>query len=275
MPPTPLPSAFRGVWRARAQSIRIAALDLDDTLLTPGKEVSARTQAALEAWVSTGRQLILATGRPPRLAKAVPDFLRDVPMICYNGAWIETQGKVLYRNVIPAAAAQAFLRRILTRYPDQWLGLEAEDMLYEPRKARPQFESVVCDLRTVHKPAAKIILRPSQLEPGQEAWIRKALPPGCVWLGSVQYDIGQIMAPDTDKATALAWWLEANGLSFAQVVAVGDDTNDARMVACAATGVAMGNAVPEVQDAADFITADNRADGAARVLESIVASDAG
>lgn len=275
MTPAPLPSSFSGVWRARAQSIRLAALDLDDTLLTPGKEVSARTQAALEAWVHTGRQVLLATGRPPRYAKAVPDFLRDAPMICYNGAWIETQGRILYRNDIPAADAQAFLCRILTRYPDQWLGLEADDALYEPRKSRPHFDSVVCDLRTVHKPAAKIILRPSEMAPGQEEWIRNALPSGCIWLNSVQYDICQIMAPHTDKATALAWWLEANGMSFAQVVAVGDDTNDARMVACAATGVAMGNAVPEVQRAADFVTADNRADGAARVLESIVASDAG
>ena len=55
------------------------------------------------------------------------------------------------------------------------------------------------------------------------------------------------------------------------VISFGDDVNDVEMVAEAGLGVAMANAVPEVIEVADRITASNTEDGVAVVLEEFFA----
>ena len=47
----------------------------------------------------------------------------------------------------------------------------------------------------------------------------------------------------------------------------GDQLNDLSMIVAAGTGVAMGNAAPELKAAADYITADCNADGVALAVE--------
>ena len=52
---------------------------------------------------------------------------------------------------------------------------------------------------------------------------------------------------------------------------MGDGRNDVEMLAWAGRGVAMGQAVPEVQAAADEVTASVDEDGVALVLENLLA----
>lgn len=276
MTPQPLPPAFSGLWKERAQAIRVAALDMDGTLLTDQGEVSARTQAMLQAWTAAGRQIVLATGRAPRQVRRTAAILPDAVLICYNGAWIESHGQTVFRHRFSLADTRAFLNRVLSRYPALAIGLEADDTLYVSRalysRIRSQFKCTVCDPRALRQPAIKIILVPSCLEPEQRRWVKASLPPRSAWLEHAQYDLIQIGAPGTDKAMALARWLQTQSLSFDHVAAVGDDVNDVDMIARARLGVAMGNAVPEARRVADFVTADNQADGVARVLESVLAA---
>ena len=51
------------------------------------------------------------------------------------------------------------------------------------------------------------------------------------------------------------------------MIAVGDSYNDISMIEAAGLGVAMGNAVEAVKQAADYETDDNEHDGVARVVE--------
>jgi hydroxymethylpyrimidine pyrophosphatase-like HAD family hydrolase len=57
------------------------------------------------------------------------------------------------------------------------------------------------------------------------------------------------------------------GVAAEDVVAFGDMPNDVPMILWAGLGVAMGNAHPEVIEAADEVTTPNSDDGLARVLE--------
>ncbi len=57
------------------------------------------------------------------------------------------------------------------------------------------------------------------------------------------------------------------GIDMSEVVAIGDEKNDIDMLQMAGMGVAMGNAVAEVKEVADYITLDNNHDGAALALE--------
>ena len=61
------------------------------------------------------------------------------------------------------------------------------------------------------------------------------------------------------------------GVAADQVVAFGDMPNDGALLGWAGTGVAMGNAHPDLMAIADRVTAGNDQDGVARVLEQLFA----
>jgi HAD superfamily hydrolase (TIGR01484 family) len=78
------------------------------------------------------------------------------------------------------------------------------------------------------------------------------------------------LPPGLNKAVGLGWLAEHLGVPRAAVLAVGDNDNDAPMLAWAGLGVAMGQASPEARAAADWIAPTVEADGAAVALEKFV-----
>ena len=56
-------------------------------------------------------------------------------------------------------------------------------------------------------------------------------------------------------------------------MACGDGWNDLPMIHYAGMGVAMGNAVPEVKQAAQYVTADNEHDGVGLAVEKFILED--
>ena len=79
----------------------------------------------------------------------------------------------------------------------------------------------------------------------------------------------EINAPRATKGEALAFLASHLGLKTEETLAFGDGTNDITMIRQAGTGVAMGNAAPEMLAAADRVTASNDEDGLAKILEEL------
>ena len=71
------------------------------------------------------------------------------------------------------------------------------------------------------------------------------------------------------KATGLARLMKRLGVDASDVVAFGDAGNDIEMLRLAGTGIAMGNAAPEVKAVADRVCEPCRSQGVLRVLEEI------
>lgn len=263
----------------------VLAIDLDDTLLNDSGCVSARTRAALDGWRAAGRRIVVATGRPPRSAKNVAPFLNEFPLICYNGAWIEERGDVLYRATIPLEDARRIVEAIQSSAPDCRLGVEIDDRLFINRVVEwPGAQFVDDVLAHTIRPAAKILTSLADLDAamprslnGQEVSGRaseaflRGLPSTTRALISPKYDLMQVGPIGASKAAALQWLLEGWGLTQDEVVAFGDDVNDTEMVAEAGLGVAMANATPDVLAAADRVTVSNGEDGVAVVLEELLA----
>ncbi len=76
--------------------------------------------------------------------------------------------------------------------------------------------------------------------------------------------------PDMGKGVALSQMARELGITRHQVMAIGDSPNDLDMIEYAGWGIAMGNAVECIKEKAQWITADNDADGVALALEKWV-----
>ena len=68
---------------------RMLSIDLDGTLLTSGKRITPRTEAAVRRACDAGVEVAICSARPPRSARPFYDALGlDAELIAYNGAMI-------------------------------------------------------------------------------------------------------------------------------------------------------------------------------------------
>jgi Cof subfamily protein (haloacid dehalogenase superfamily) len=78
----------------------------------------------------------------------------------------------------------------------------------------------------------------------------------------------EIGGAGVNKASALEFIAQREGIARKEILGFGDSANDIKMIEYAGVGVAMENATPEVRAAADFVTTDCEHSGVAHALEA-------
>ena len=115
----------------------------------------------------------------------------------------------------------------------------------------------------VSEPVSRVIIRDPDATAEDFVTLAKELG-----LQGTDYVVGWTawldLAPvGVSKASGLAYVAEQLGVDAADVLAIGDGRNDIEMLQWSGRGVAMGQAVQQVLDAADDVTATVAEDGAA------------
>lgn len=101
--------------------------------------------------------------------------------------------------------------------------------------------------------------------------VARTLPSDC--LGQFSHTTYlEITRQGVDKAAALLALGQQLGIPSTAMVAIGDGANDVTMLKIVAVGIAMGQAPPAVQAAADWITDTNDQDGVALAIERLSAT---
>ncbi|MBL4933435.1 Cof-type HAD-IIB family hydrolase [Clostridium paridis] len=73
-----------------------------------------------------------------------------------------------------------------------------------------------------------------------------------------------------DKGSALEQLGEKLGVNPKEIIAIGDNLNDLGMIKAAGLGVAMGNAIDELKEQANFVTVSNDEHGVAQVIDKFI-----
>lgn len=259
------------------------ASDLDGTLLGPDHTVTARTHAAIVAALGAGVEMVAATGRS-RLT-ALP-ILADTPIrwvVCSNGATVwDRQSEALdLHRPIDSTLAVDVIAHLRTAVPGATLGWETAeggygfDPDYHPHPPSLGRHGVRAEQPepTVDDTVLKLFVdHPDVTTPAQAmSVLGTVLPDGVTGVSSGGPYL-EVTATGVDKASTLAMLADRLGVAHADVVTFGDSHNDIEMLRWAGTGVAMGNAHPDVAAASDLQVASNADDGVAAWIESTLSA---
>ena len=263
---------------------RFVALDLDGTVLDPGKRITAGVAAAVARVREAGLCVVLCTGR---MARSSEGYWRELrlrsPLIAYNGAMVKdlVSGRVLLHRPLDLATTLevvAFGRELglsFQAYENDEMFVERDgEGVREYSRMYDVPYRIVGSFRDVLREGSTKLLAPCAKEETASLLGRLRARFGArIMLTESEGRHIEVCHPAVNKAAAVQFVVEQEGGRREEVVAVGDGMNDVEMLQWAGLGVAMGNASERVQQAADLIIGSNAEDGLAEFLTSLMARD--
>lgn len=264
---------------------QLVALDIDGTILSwiegagmVHEEVTPAVKKAIHRVIDAGAHVVLASGRSPHGMTSIADQLelyderRDrLWIVASNGAVVFRYPpiEVVHEETFDARPAVA---AILEHHPDALVGVEERGIGYRVNAPFPEGElsgemivTEIDELLAVE--VSRVIIRDPKATADEFVDLAQRLG-----LHGINYVVGWTawldLAPiGVSKASGLAHVAERLGVSADDALAVGDGRNDLEMFAWARRAVAMGQAIQEVQDAADDVTGPVDEDGLATELD--------
>ena len=264
---------------------RLVALDIDGTLLkwvegagTTYEQISPPVHDAVHRALAAGTPVVLASGRSPHGMTRIADLLGlhtegDEPLwvVASNGAVVFRYPpfEVVHEETFDAAPAVA---AVLEHHPDALVAVEERGVGYRVNRPFPDGElsgemtlAEIDDI--VSGPVSRVIIRDPNATADDFVALAEKLG-----LHGTDYVVGWTawldLAPvGVSKAFGLARVAEELGVDASDVLALGDGRNDIEMLRWAGRGVAMGQAVEVVQEAADDVTGSVHDEGVATELD--------
>lgn len=270
--------------RTPAFPYRLAAIDLDDTLLGPDKEISPANAAAVAALRTRGVAIVLASGRRhENLLRFCRQLGLDGPVISCNGAQVKVAatGALWHERRVPAELAAEVLADGAARGITQNF-YHADGAVYVA-ETTPWSALYEARTRSPVTPAGDLSERFSDEAPLKILWVDDGervltLLPAvraryAERLGIVVTDPEylEFLPPGVHKGDALAVAAQRLGIPRSATLAFGDGSNDVEMLAWAGCGVAMAHGRESARAAADRIAPEgDPAEAFARAVAALL-----
>ncbi len=251
------------------RDIKLIAMDLDGTLLTSTKEVTENTRRVLKLCKEKGIKIAVATARPYRDVMRLCSGIELDAAVCDNGASIYIRSEKKHSSEIAPKQLQRIVRNYYKLYPEGQLIIESGDCLYFNKDIYPigweMVDYLVTDLLALEEVAASKLIFPSFKE--EDCVLMRESLPEDIYILMGQNNQAMAMHRDASKSKGLSTAIKYFDLGLSHVMAFGDDNNDIDMLCAVGIGVAMGNAIAQVKECADYIALANNEDGIAKFLE--------
>lgn len=270
--------------------IRALFLDLDGTLIGEEERVSTRVLAAIQAARACGCIEVVCTGRTRFTALPVAEQL--APPLGYavvsNGAVVVhlQRHETLLHRLLPEPIALQIARTMVDLeltpyiYEDALHGsIERSRVLYPPGMPvgewaqPPRYRPYPYLLQHLpFNPVSVSTFGPVEWIRPRIALLRTRLPESvsAIETGSARTWGVEVYARGVNKRLGAEMLTKHLGVEREEVMAIGDHRNDIELLQWAGIGVAMGNALPEVIAAADWVTGSIQEDGVAQAIERFV-----
>ena len=265
--------------------IKMIGIDIDGTLVNDQKELTETTQRVITAARQNGVKIVICTGRPlsgaERYLKQLHISGPNEYVVGFNGAIAEsTNGKMIddyqlsYDNYLSAEMlSRKFGVNFQIETPHAIYALNRDISKYTVYEAR--LVNLPLCYRTPEeiKPDLSISKTMWIGEPKQITNLKQHIPQAMrdrMYIVQTEPVFLEALHKGVNKGRTLLKLASQLGLSADNVMAMGDQGNDLSMIKRAGLGVAMGNAINEDKNAAQFVTKTNNQNGVAYAIKKYV-----
>jgi Cof subfamily protein (haloacid dehalogenase superfamily) len=261
--------------------IRLVALDIDGTLLNSRNEMTPAVAEAVRAAAARGVAVVLATGRWYGSARRYAQRLNaTAPVISHSGARVTRQDTLedLLHLALPLKPAREIVAFMDEHGYDAHLTVGPVTYMRPRPDLDPARLPADIRLEAVHlpfvseAPVSALVFDPLGIPAIHAAFAER-------YGGQITFlwnrtsgtaDHLTLHHPDVDKGRALELVCRALDIAPDEALAIGDAESDAAMFRVAGIGVAMGNALPDVQARATVVAPTNDEDGVAWALANLL-----
>jgi len=262
-------------------SLKLLISDIDGTLVTPDKVLTAAARAAVQRLDEAGIGFSIVSARPPRGMQALAAALKvRLPFAAFNGgSLVGPDFRTISARRLSPTAAQTALALLAARQVQAWVFADEAWRLLDPNGPEVErerralgfgptvvggFDDVVARIDKIvgvcddHERLAAVELQ-MQAQLGGTANALRSQP----------YYL-DITPSGADKGHAVRAICEHAGVPLANTAVIGDMRNDVAMFRIAGLAIAMGQAPPDVRAAAQLTTAANTAEGFAKAVNRFI-----
>lgn len=287
---------------------KLVAIDLDGTMLNSYGIVTENTKKTIKEKIEKGIKIIIASGRTISSIKPIAEEIESKDyFIAGNGSLIYDiqKNEIIYDKFIPKEKILEIIKIceensiFYTVYTDKEIITEKlkYNVLYYYKENQKKEESkrtnikivpnireyiekndnekylklMICDeskliFNSVTR-KMKEIKNIEILEVGHMS--RKIIKQGTEEI-PIEYYYTEISLENVDKWNALEYLIEKLNIKKEEVIAIGDNVNDKKMVENAALGIAMQGSTETLTKVANYITNTNDEDGVAKALNKFL-----
>ena len=284
---------------------RLIAVDLDGTLLNSYGEVTDYSKKTIKKLIENGIKFIIASGRPIDSIKTIAKEIgSDEYFIAGNGAIIYDikKDKVIYEKYLSKSKVLEIIKiceknsisynvytdktilatglkynvlyyykENLKKEEDKKTNIHIVNDMYEHVKNLKEdkfLKITICeDNESIFNSIMKKIKNINGIDVLDVSHMsRKVINQGTEEV-SIEYYYTEISLSNVDKWTAIEYLIEKLGIKKEEVIAIGDNMNDKKMIENAGLGIVMEGSTPGVTEVADEIAPSNNEDGATKILQ--------
>jgi hypothetical protein len=261
--------------------LRLLLSDVDGTLVTSDKVLTARTLDAVERLRAAGILFAITSSRPPGgLAMYVKPLQLTTPVAAFNGAYITTPTmEVTEESTIDDDVTESLLKVLDEHGLSTWVYRGEQWFVRDRKGAHVQreaevvgFEPQVVDtfdgVRTSVTKLVAIHDDPAVLAAAATS-IRDRFGDLVSATSSQSYCI-DITCPEANKGSVVTYLSRLYDIPTEEIATIGDAFNDVLMFERSGLSIAMGNAVDAVKSSATHVTTSNNDEGFANAVDTYV-----
>ena len=262
-------------------NIRLVIADVDGTLVTQDKVLTAGVIKAVKRLRNADIAFTITSGRPPLGMKMLINPLGITePVAAFNGGvLVHPDLSVMTQSFVTADSAAKVVDAIARHGLDCWVYTNRDWLVRNANGSHVEREqwtvkfapTVVPDFTPYLERVAKIV-GVSDDHPAVarcEADVQRDCGNHVSAARSQPYYL-DVTHPDANKGHVVEVLSQALSIPPAQVATIGDMPNDVLMFEKSGLSIAMGNAGPDVQRQAHFVTTSNEEEGFAHAVEAFI-----